>query len=80
MKTAAPLKRAIALLDSIPHGLIALLGRFSVAAVFWKSGQTKVEGLAIDIVSGEFTLGIPHHGRARRYGRRVIDPGLREMR
>ncbi len=31
----------------------------SVAAVFWKSGQTKIEGLAIDIVSGSFELGMP---------------------
>jgi len=60
MKAAALLKRATALLDRVPHGFIALLGRFSIAAVFWKSGQTKVEGFAIDIVSGEFTLGIPH--------------------
>jgi len=59
MKAAARLKRAITLLDRIPHGFVALLGRFSIAAVFWKSGQTKVEGLAIDIVNGEFTLGIP---------------------
>jgi putative oxidoreductase len=43
----------------VPESLIALLARFSIAAVFWKSGQTKVEGFAIDIVSGEFTLGWP---------------------
>jgi len=43
----------------IPDTLIAVVARFSIAAVFWKSGQTKVEGLAIDIVSGEFTLGWP---------------------
>lgn len=43
----------------IPHSLIALLARFSIAAVFWKSGQTKVEGFAIDIVSGEASLGWP---------------------
>ena len=59
MKAADQLQRAIGLLDRIPHSLIALLGRFSIAAVFWKSGQTKVEGLAIDIISGEFTVGIP---------------------
>lgn len=35
------------------------IGRFSIAAIFWKSGQTKVQGFAIDIVSGEFTLGMP---------------------
>lgn len=44
----------------IPHSLVAVLARFSIAAVFWKSGQTKVEGLAIDIVEGRFELGWPH--------------------
>lgn len=47
------------LCSRIPDSLIAVIGRFSIAAVFWKSGQTKVEGLAIDIVSGNFTLGWP---------------------
>ncbi|GAB4065513.1 DoxX family protein [Ancylobacter sonchi] len=32
------------LLDRIPHDLIALIARISIAAVFWQSGQTKVEG------------------------------------
>ncbi|MFZ1828312.1 MAG: DoxX family protein [Candidatus Competibacteraceae bacterium] len=50
----------IALFQRIPDSLIAFVGRFSIAAVFWKSGQTKIEGLAIDIVDGVFTLGIPH--------------------
>ncbi|NVK40691.1 MAG: DoxX family protein [Oceanospirillaceae bacterium] len=50
---------ATSLLARIPESLIALLGRFSIAAIFWKSGQTKLEGLAIDIVSGEFQLGFP---------------------
>jgi len=49
----------IGLAERIPHSLIALLGRFSIAAVFWKSGQTKVQGFAIDIVSGEFRFGMP---------------------
>lgn len=49
----------IGLADRIPDSLIALLGRFSIAAVFWKSGQTKVQGFAIDIVSGEFQFGMP---------------------
>ena len=52
-------RRAIALCGRMPHTFIALLARFSIAAIFWQSGQTKIEGLAIDIVSGEFTLGIP---------------------
>ncbi|HWH89173.1 MAG TPA: DoxX family protein [Pseudomonas sp.] len=51
--------RAIALLEKIPHSLIAFIARFSIAAVFWKSGQTKVEGLAIDLIDGTFELGWP---------------------
>ena len=54
------LEQFIDLLGAIPDSLIAALGRFSIAAVFWKSGQTKVQGFAIDIVSGDFSLGVPH--------------------
>jgi putative oxidoreductase len=43
----------------VPESLIALLGRFAIAAVFWKSGQTKVEGFAVDLVSGTFEVGVP---------------------
>lgn len=31
-------------LDRIPNDLIALVARSSIAAVFWQSGQTKVDG------------------------------------
>jgi putative oxidoreductase len=48
------------LFHHIPHSVIATIGRFSIAAIFWKSGQTKIEGLAIDLVNGEFQLGWPH--------------------
>ncbi|PXX67779.1 putative oxidoreductase [Pseudomonas sp. LAMO17WK12:I10] len=51
--------RLIQLLERIPHSLIAFIARFSIAAVFWKSGQTKIEGLAIDLFSGTFELGMP---------------------
>ncbi|WP_409524458.1 DoxX family protein [Nitrincola sp. MINF-07-Sa-05] len=53
------IERANALCGQIPNSLIALLARFSIAGVFWKSGQTKIEGLAIDIINGEFSLGMP---------------------
>lgn len=56
----ALLRHAIALFGRIPDSLIAFVGRFSIAAVFWKSGQTKIEGLAIDLLSGEFDVGVPH--------------------
>lgn len=50
----------VALFSRIPDSLIALIGRFSIAAIFWKSGQTKIEGLAIDLIAGEFQFGWPH--------------------
>ncbi|GGO77147.1 hypothetical protein GCM10011348_06060 [Marinobacterium nitratireducens] len=53
--------------ERIPHSLIALLARFSIAAVFWKSGQTKIEGLAIDIVSGQFEFGVPRLASSTLY-------------
>jgi putative oxidoreductase len=40
--------------------VLALLARVSIAGVFWRSGQTKVEGFAIDLVDGRFELGWPH--------------------
>lgn len=56
---AGPVRRLIAIFSGIPDWLIALIGRFSIAAVFWKSGQTKVEGFAIDLINGDFQLGWP---------------------
>ena len=52
--------RTIGLFKSIPDSAIALVARFSIAAVFWKSGQTKVQGFVVDIVSGDFHVGWPH--------------------
>lgn len=54
------LHRVIDLFEKIPHSLIAFIARFSIAAVFWKSGQTKVEGFAVDLVSGTFVYDNPH--------------------
>jgi len=51
---------AIKRFNRIPESMIAALGRFSIAAVFWKSGQTKVEGFALDIIDGNFQFGWPH--------------------
>jgi putative oxidoreductase len=50
---------AVDLMSRIPETLIAFIARFSIAAVFWKSGQTKVQGFAIDIVNREFEFGWP---------------------
>lgn len=53
------IRRAIGLLSRIPDSLIAVVARFSIAAVFWKSGQTKVQGFAVDLIGGEFHFGLP---------------------
>ncbi len=53
------LHRFTDLCTHIPQTLLAFVARFSIAAVFWKSGQTKVQGFAIDIVNQEYTLGWP---------------------
>lgn len=37
-------KQALGALECIPNDLIALIARLSIAAVFWQSGQTKVNG------------------------------------
>lgn len=57
--TARLVSEVIGLLERIPNTLIAFVARFSMAAVFWNSGQTKVQGLVINLVSGEFQLGWP---------------------
>jgi putative oxidoreductase len=58
-RLSALLRTVHGMMGHLPNTLLAFIARFSIAAVFWKSGQTKIEGLAIDIVSGEFTLGMP---------------------
>ena len=45
---ASLVPRLFALLGTIPHGLIALIARLSIAAVFWQSGQTKVDGFMLN--------------------------------
>lgn len=61
MNTSPPrlVKRIIQLFEHIPYSVIAFVARFSIAAVFWKSGQTKVEGFAVDLIGGTFELGEP---------------------
>lgn len=59
----SPIARLIGLavghFERIPHSLIAFIARFSIAAVFWNSGQTKIQGLVINLVSGDVKLGWP---------------------
>jgi putative oxidoreductase len=41
----------IRLFEQSPYWLIALLGRFAIAVVFWKSGRSKVDGWNIFTVN-----------------------------
>jgi putative oxidoreductase len=38
---------ATAIVESIPDSLVALVARVAAGGVFWRSGQTKIEGLSI---------------------------------
>lgn len=46
-------------MKSLPNTALALIARFSIAAVFWTSGQTKVDGFKFNFISGEFSIGWP---------------------
>jgi putative oxidoreductase len=52
--------RLQAWLEATPYSLVALLGRIGIGMTFWQSGQTKVEGFALDPVAGQWQLGWPH--------------------
>lgn len=58
---AGLISRSIAAMEAIPYWFVALIARLSIAAVFWRSGQTKVEGwhvseTAIDLFRDEYKL------------------------
>lgn len=52
--------QARAWLESLSYDVLALLARWSMALVFWTSGQTKVEGFALNPVTGDVLWGWPH--------------------
>ena len=53
------IRKSVDMLSRIPDSLIAFLARFALAATFWSSGQTKVQGFAINFVTGNFEFGWP---------------------
>ena len=48
-----------AALGRIPESAIAFLARLSIGLTFWLSGQTKIEGLALDPVGWHAEFGVP---------------------
>lgn len=53
------LQRSDNVFKKIPESLILFIARFSIAAVFWRSGQTKIESFSLDLISMEAQLGWP---------------------
>lgn len=47
------------LFKKLPESVILFIARFAIAAVFWKSGQTKIEGFSLDIIAMKMQLGWP---------------------
>jgi putative oxidoreductase len=44
MSIKALADRGVALADAIPDSLVSLIARLAAGGVFWRSGQTKIEG------------------------------------
>jgi putative oxidoreductase len=82
MSPAYFVNRCIHYMQQIPDSLISLLGRFSVSAIFWLSAQTKIEGFALNLISGDIHLGMPHLSAsavalfAQEYRLPIISPEL----
>ena len=53
------IRNVVGCFTKIPNELIILMARFGMAATFWLSGQTKVEGFKLNFLSGEFEFGWP---------------------
>ncbi len=54
-------RASVVMMESIPYWLVALVARLSIAGVFWRSGQTKVQGwrlndVAIELFQTEYKL------------------------
>ena len=45
--------------SKIAESAILFLARFAIAAIFWRSGQTKIEGFSLDIIAMKAELGLP---------------------
>lgn len=49
----------VKIVASIPYSLIALLGRLGLALLLWQSGQSKVDGFTVNVLTGDVELGMP---------------------
>lgn len=66
-RAVAGWQRLTAVLAKAPYWPLALLARFSLATLFWRSGQTKISGLTIDPLAGIWQWGWPHLNDSATY-------------
>ena len=45
--------------SKLPEDIGLLLARFTLATIFWRSGQTKIEGFQLDLIAMKFQWGWP---------------------
>ena len=45
--------------SKLPEDIGRLLARFTLATIFWRSGQTKIEGFQLDLIDMKFQWGWP---------------------
>lgn len=54
--------RLVSIADRIPGSIIAVMARISISAVFWQSGQTKMDGFRVTdqaVFLFEYEYGLP---------------------
>jgi len=51
--------KSAAILSKIPESLTLFIARFAIAAVFWRSGQTKIQGFSLDFIAMKAEFGVP---------------------
>jgi len=51
--------KSAAIFSKIPESVTLFIARFAIAAVFWRSGQTKIQGFSLDIITMKAEFGLP---------------------
>ena len=74
MSPIALLDAGRSLADRIPQSFVSAVARVAVATVFWRSGQTKVEGFQLTEAEVESLVRTSHEATFIRNGRPWSEP------